>query len=202
MGAACVWVTTTPVARPRRRCGHCRPRAREQPRRRGPPGAGCAGRISLRPNTRRMYELQLRRYLLPHLDRSAGRADGSRPAGDVPHDQPATPGPRHAVVGDHASQHPLHVAAALDAAIREGCSPTNLARRVELPAQRRPQERILAAVNAPGQRRRCASHLRKQRSTSLIGSSGFGSFADSVRTGVDSRNTEFQAVGEDWSGLT
>jgi integrase len=98
------------------------------------------GRLSLRPNTRRMYDSHLRLYLVPHLDRiplaalTSGDLRGMfqtiirqhRTAG-----RPLTPGTLHSIR--------CTVRAALNAAVREGLLTDNPARWVELPAHPRPK---------------------------------------------------------------
>jgi len=69
------------------------------------------GRVSLRPNTRRMYESHLRLYLLPHLDRIplSGLTIGERRAVFLTISRQA-PGAGQTPVGADAAQHPVHVA--------------------------------------------------------------------------------------------
>lgn len=98
-----------------------------------------AGRVSLRPSTRRMYESHLRLYLLPHLDRIPLAAltildvRATFLAINRQHQPLAAP----------LSATTLHsirctLRAALNAAIREGLLTDNPARWIELPAHRRP----------------------------------------------------------------
>ncbi len=100
---------------------------------------GLVERMSLRPNTRRMYESHLRLYLLPHLDRVPL---ATLTIGDVRMTFLAI-NREHHTLGTPLSATTLHsirctLRAALNAAIREGLLTDNPARWIELPAHRRP----------------------------------------------------------------
>jgi integrase len=98
-----------------------------------------AGRVSLRPGTRRLYESHLRLYLLPHLDRIPLAA---LTISDVRAMFLAI-NRHHQVLGSPLSATTLHgirctLRASLNAAIREGLLTDNPARWIELPAHPRP----------------------------------------------------------------
>ena len=121
-----------------------------------------AGRVSLRPSTRRMYESHLRLYLLPHLDRTPLSALS---IGEVRAMFLAI-SRRHQALGTPLSATTVHsirctLRAALNAAIREGLLTDNPARWVELPTHHRPHAVVwtrarVAAWQAGGARPKVA----------------------------------------------